>query len=175
MNGRSAFTGAGLQGSCWTACSCFLGLWSGPTNQTLHFVAFCCNLRAARLGTPTMRAVAAPVGLARWGVFAIRNVAEMLASFVFDCPAGHGCIAASAATPQGDTPPDLVNKWGKDTFDHYMQLYQSPEAQAAGELLGALKAGVTAGGQDWGQMRRTWGQSVVPFDGRWRCVTVPGN
>jgi hypothetical protein len=32
----------------------------------------------------------------------------------------------------GDTPPQLVNRWGQETFDHYMQLYQSPEAPAAG-------------------------------------------
>lgn len=33
----------------------------------------------------------------------------------------------------GDTPPQLVNRWGQETFDHYMQLYQSPEAPAAGQ------------------------------------------
>ena len=33
---------------------------------------------------------------------------------------------------QGDTPPALANRWGADTFDHYMSLYQSAEAPAAG-------------------------------------------
>lgn len=33
---------------------------------------------------------------------------------------------------QGDTPPELVNRWGCNTLDHYLALYQSPEAPAAG-------------------------------------------
>ncbi len=32
----------------------------------------------------------------------------------------------------GETPAELVNKWGKATLDHYMQLYFSPEAGEAG-------------------------------------------
>lgn len=35
----------------------------------------------------------------------------------------------------GDTPPELVNRWGCDTLDHYLALYQSPEAPAAGAVL----------------------------------------
>lgn len=35
---------------------------------------------------------------------------------------------------QGDTPPELVNRWGCDTLDHYLALYQSPEAPAAGGM-----------------------------------------
>lgn len=33
---------------------------------------------------------------------------------------------------QGDTLPQLANRWGQDTLQHYLQLYQSPEAPAAG-------------------------------------------
>lgn len=33
---------------------------------------------------------------------------------------------------QGSTPPELVNRWGSDTLEHYLGLYQSPEAPAAG-------------------------------------------
>jgi hypothetical protein len=40
--------------------------------------------------------------------------------------------AACRTAAQGDTPPELVNRWGQDTFDHYLALYQSPEAPEAG-------------------------------------------
>lgn len=42
--------------------------------------------------------------------------------------------ADALPVPQGDTPPDLVNRWGKDTFDHYLDLYQSSAAPEAGAL-----------------------------------------
>ncbi len=32
----------------------------------------------------------------------------------------------------GDTPAELVNRWGQATLDHYMGLYFSTEAAEAG-------------------------------------------
>lgn len=43
--------------------------------------------------------------------------------------------------PQGDTPPALVNRWGQDTLEHYLRLYQSPDAPAAGGV-GCSRQGV---------------------------------
>ena len=34
--------------------------------------------------------------------------------------------------PAGDTPAELVNRWGQATLDHYMGLYFSTEAAEAG-------------------------------------------
>ena len=47
--------------------------------------------------------------------------------------------------PQGDTPPALVNRWGQDTLEHYLRLYQSPDAPAAGG------GGVWGRGGAWGR------------------------
>jgi hypothetical protein len=44
-------------------------------------------------------------------------------------PPGCGCRKPYTL---GDTPVDLVNKWGKATLDHYLELYFSPEAGEAG-------------------------------------------
>lgn len=34
-----------------------------------------------------------------------------------------------------DTPPEVVNRWGGDTFQHYLELYMSTEAPEAGVQL----------------------------------------
>ena len=41
--------------------------------------------------------------------------------------------------PAGDTPAELVNRWGQATLDHYMQLYFSQEAAGAGECSTSLQ------------------------------------
>lgn len=45
---------------------------------------------------------------------------------------------APSTTPrlQGDTPAELVNRWGRDTLAHYLSLYQSPQAPASGAPCG---------------------------------------
>lgn len=66
------------------------------------------------------------------------------------CTLAHLNSYSSCAFTQGDTPPELVNRWGCDTLDHYLGLYQSPEAPAAG--------GMARGqGHDWS----LWGAAGV--------------
>lgn len=73
------------------------------------------------------------------------------------------CFACFAI--QGDTPAHLVNKWGKDTLDHYLQLYQSPEAPAAGMHASWLPLA--------GASRRVVGACRLPpsTPAWWRCMS----
>jgi hypothetical protein len=45
------------------------------------------------------------------------------------CDAVHGCLCVQKL---GDSPEELVNKWGGSTFQHLMQLYHGPDAARAG-------------------------------------------
>ncbi|PSC73607.1 D-aspartate oxidase [Micractinium conductrix] len=66
---------------------------------------------------------------------ALPGAAVAIVAESFDDTTSHGAGGLWKPYTLGDTPPALANRWGADTFDHYMSLYQSAEAPAAGTIL----------------------------------------
>lgn len=60
-------------------------------------------------------------------------------------------------------PGELVHRWGKATFDHYMQIYASRDAAEAG--------GSWCGARTWGG----WSLVVVAMQGRRLCTGLVGD
>ncbi|KAI3427267.1 hypothetical protein D9Q98_007199 [Chlorella vulgaris] len=103
------------------------------------------NAAAAATATATANPSAADVCVLGGGVVGLTSALRIkqarpdidvtVMAETFSDTTSHGAAGLWKPFTLGDTPPDLVNRWGQDTFDHYMQLYQSVEAPEAGTIL----------------------------------------
>ncbi|KAL4447951.1 hypothetical protein ABPG75_005170 [Micractinium tetrahymenae] len=66
---------------------------------------------------------------------ALPGAAVTLVAEKYDDTTSHGAAGLWKPFTLGDTPAEAVNRWGGETFRHYMQLYQSADAAAAGTIL----------------------------------------